>query len=68
MEQKQIQEALARINGILETARFTDPLLNRREHALLAQDLQLVQQCCAEGLEAVKELDIMSKEKLPAEG
>jgi hypothetical protein len=62
MEQKQVQEALARIDQVISSVNMP-----RNGHIQLTQDLQLVQKCCAEGLEAVKELDIISKEKLPAE-
>lgn len=62
MEQKQVQEALARIDDILGKARIVNPVLNRQDHIQLTQDLQLVQRCCVEGLEAVKELAVIEAE------
>jgi hypothetical protein len=57
MEQKQIQEALARIDQVISSVNMP-----RNSHIQLAQDLQLVQKCCTEGLEAIKELRIVEAE------
>jgi hypothetical protein len=52
MEQKQVQEALARIDQVVSGVNMP-----RNSHIQLTQDLQLVQACCAKGLEAMKALE-----------
>jgi len=57
MDQKQVQEALGRIDQVVSGVNMP-----RNAHIQLSQDLQLVQQCCVQGLEAIKELEYIKKD------
>ena len=48
LNEKQVQEAIARVDGLLSKARFTEPILNRVDHITLVNDMKLIQHCCRE--------------------
>lgn len=47
-DKQKVREAVVNIDGILGKAKFVEPVLNREEHAILAQNLALLQSVCAE--------------------
>ena len=46
MKEEQVQIALKQVDGLLGKARFTEPILNREDHVVLANSMQLIRQCC----------------------
>lgn len=46
MKEEQVQIALKQVDNLLSKARFTEPILNREDHVVLANSMQLIRQCC----------------------
>lgn len=46
MDKEQVAKAITNIDNILGRAKFIEPVLSRDEHRILAQNLNLLQDCC----------------------
>jgi len=56
LDQKRVQEAIGRVDGLLGRAKIIDPVLTRQDHIILVNDLQIIQQCCKDYFDDEKEL------------
>ena len=56
LDQKRVQEAISRVDGLLGRAKIIDPVLTRQDHIMLVNDLQIIQQCCKDYFDDEKEL------------
>jgi len=57
LDQKRVQEAIGRVDGLLGRAKIIDPVLTRQDHIMLVSDLQIIQQCCKDYFDDEKELE-----------
>lgn len=57
MDKKQVQEAIARVDGLLGRARFSNPILNRNDHIQLVNDMQMIQIVCMERFDPPKPIE-----------
>jgi len=56
LDQKRVQEAIGRVDGLLGRAKIIDPVLTRQDHIILVNDLQIIQQCCKDYFDDEEEL------------
>ena len=54
MDKQKVQTAITNLDNILGKAKFTDPILSREEHTILAQNLNLLQEVCKKFFEATE--------------